>query len=127
MASVRAAPKERAAVVLTRLNDVDGWELYRAAARATDALVCTIALRPDAAAAGVDYGVWRGEDGEPSATGVIDWASIEGALTDADRDGVLREILAAYHAALPELRGGVELRLGEPDEDADDDDYEDDD
>ncbi len=91
-------------VIAERLTDLGGWELYRLALEDGDDVVSTIALR--SGASGVDYGVWRREDAEPSATGSLDRAEDE-AWSDAAREATLQEILAIYAAKMPELRGGV--------------------
>ena len=91
-------------VIAERLADLGGWELYRFALEHGDDVVSTIALRRGEG--GVDYGVWRRKDAEPSATGMIERAAESGWDDDA-REATLQEILGIYAAQMPELRGGV--------------------
>jgi hypothetical protein len=91
-------------VIAERLADLGGWELYRFALEHGDDVVSTIALRRGAG--GVDYGVWRRKDAEPSATGTLERAAESGWDDDA-REAALQEILGIYAAEMPELRGGV--------------------
>jgi hypothetical protein len=109
-------------VIAERLADLGGWELYRFALEHDDDVVATIALRHGAS--GVEYGVWRQKNAEPSATGilVLDHAG-ESAWSDAAREAALQEILAIYAAEMPELRAGVVFAIdgaGRADDEADD-------
>jgi hypothetical protein len=106
-------------VIVERLPDLGGWELYRLALEQDDDVVATIALRKGAG--GVEYGVWRREDAEPSATGLLDRAA-ESAWSDVTRELTLQEVLAIYAKELPELRGGVVFKIDGAAEDTDDDD-----
>lgn len=90
-------------VIAERLPNLGAWELYLFTGEESAKTVCKVALRagtPD----GVEYGVFRGEDGEPSATGAI---APRGSWSDEAREDVLKEILTIYGSKLPELRGGV--------------------
>ncbi len=90
-------------VIAERLPNLGAWELYLFTGEESARTVCKVALRtgtPD----GVEYGVFRGEDGEPSATGAI---APRGSWSDEAREDVLKEILTIYGSKLPELRGGV--------------------
>lgn len=90
-------------VIAQRLPDLGAWEFYLFSLDDSRDTVCKIALRAGSPE-GVEYGVFRGEDGEPSATGVL--AQPE-TWSDEAREDALKEILSAYRAKLPELRGGV--------------------
>jgi hypothetical protein len=90
-------------VIAERLADLGAWEMYRFTVEDTDEVVCTVALRPGGG--DIEYGVFRGEDGEPSATGLV--ARDGRPWSDAAREGALEEILDAYEPKLPALRGHV--------------------
>ncbi len=126
-------------VVAERLSDLGAWEFYLFTGETSGDTICKVALRagtPD----GVEYGVFRKEDGEPSATGAI---APKESWSDEAREDVLKEILTIYAARIPELRGGVvfdfysernaheedddEDLYGDGDDDEDDDDDEGDD
>jgi hypothetical protein len=94
-------------VVGERLHDLGSWELYRFARRDSERVECTVALLPT----GLDvaYGVYRATDAEPSASGNI--VREPGAWSDAARESVLKEILAAYRPELPGLAAGFEFDL----------------
>jgi hypothetical protein len=104
---------EEDTVVGERLQDLGPWEFYRFSRRNSGHIECTVALLPTGE--DVAYGVYRGSDAEPSASGTIvregeDWSN-------ATREVVLNEILAAYRPELPTLAAGVELELaGDPDD-----------
>lgn len=121
-------------VIVERLPSVGAWELYLFRGEETGETVCKVALRPGAPD-GVEYGVFRGEDGEPSATGTLAQPT---RFSDVEREDVLKELLTIYASKLPALRGGVEFDFycerdeqgdveeedarGEDDDGADDDD-----
>lgn len=90
-------------VVAERLSDLGAWEFYLFSLDDSGAAVCKVALRTGHAE-GVEYAVFRGEDGEPSAAGVI---AQPDPWSDEAREDVLKELLTIYAAKLPELRGGV--------------------
>ncbi len=46
--------------------------LYRFADEETDDVVCKVALRAEDDAHEVEYGIWRADDAEPSATGRLE-------------------------------------------------------
>ena len=60
---------EGSRVVAERQTNLGQWEMYRFSDEETDEVVCRIALWPDDERDQVEYGVWRKEDAEPSATG----------------------------------------------------------
>jgi len=122
---MRAVEKggEGSAVVVERLSNLGLWELYRFSDEETDDVICKIALRPDEDRDLVEYGVWRREDAEPSATGSLERAYPE-VWGDEDREAVLREIAGIYEEGLPETRNGLEFCLGELRDDDDDDEEE---
>ncbi|UQA56452.1 hypothetical protein [Polyangium aurulentum] len=111
---------EGGAVVVERLSNLGLWELYRFSDEETDDVICKIALRPDEDRDLVEYGVWRREDAEPSATGSLE-RDYPQAWDDEDREAVLREIAGIYAEGLPETRNGLEFCLGELRDDDDDD------
>jgi hypothetical protein len=100
--------EESEIVIVERLTNLEDWEVYRFAGEDTDEAVCKVVLRADDGV--VEYGVWKGDDAEPSATGSVAW---EGPWGDEVRERVLREIVGAYEEALPEVRNGVEFAIGE--------------
>jgi hypothetical protein len=103
--------QEPEAVVAQRQADLGGWELYRVVRQDDDDAVCVVALRAAARAdEGVLYGVYRGADAEPSASGTI--GRVAAPWSDAAREAVLREILAAYVAQLPALAGPLGFDFG---------------
>ncbi|AUX40001.1 uncharacterized protein SOCE26_013960 [Sorangium cellulosum] len=111
-------------VIAERLPDLGAWEFYTLAFEDSGDAVCTVALRTGALD-GVEYGIFRGEDGEPSATGAI---AQPGSWSDEAREDALKAILTIYSGQLPELRGGVVFDFyGEREDDYDDDDANDDD
>ena len=128
-------------VIAERLPDLGEWEFYLFSLEDSGDAVCKVALRGSSTDS-VEYGVFRGEDGEPSATGAI---APPGRWSDEAREDALKEIMTIYGDNLPELRGGVlfdfysereldEGDAGEEDEedsqeedDSNDDDDEDDD
>ena len=91
------------AVIAERLPNLGAWEFYVLRGEESGDTVCKVALRPGASD-GVEYGIFRREDGEPSATGAI---LPPGSWSDDAREAFLKEILTIYEAKLPELRGGV--------------------
>ena len=124
---------EEERVIAERLPDLGVWEFYLFLLEDSGDPVCKVALRagtPD----GVEYGVFRGDEGETSASGAI---AQRGNWSDEAREDALKEILTAYGAELPALRSGVvfdfygERELDEEDEDdnedEDDEDEEDED
>ncbi|WP_437318568.1 hypothetical protein [Sorangium sp. So ce385] len=109
---------ENGRVIAERLPDLGAWEFYTLAFEDSGDTVCKVALRMGALD-GVEYGIFRGEDGEPSATGTI---APPGSWSDEAREDALKEILTIYSGQLPELRGGVAFDFyGEREEDYDDD------
>jgi hypothetical protein len=107
----------RETVIAQRLPDLGTWEFYLFALGDSGDTVCKVALRADGAE-GVEYGVFRREDGEPSATGVL---ARSGSWSDEAREDALKEILTIYRSKLPELRGGVLFDLYCERQDDDDD------
>jgi hypothetical protein len=113
-------------VIGERLADLGAWEMYRFAPEDGEEAVCTVALLPASPgppdAAEVAYAVFRGADGEPSASGTIarDGATRGGPRWDDEaRCAVLEEILLAYRPRLPALKAGVVFDIaGEPEEPA---------
>jgi hypothetical protein len=109
-------------VIAERLPNLGTWEFYLFSLEDSDETVCKVALRAGGAD-GVEYGVFRGEDGEPSASGAI---AQRGSWSDEAREDALKEILTAYGAKLPELRSGVIFDFyGERESDEDEEDDED--
>ena len=92
-------------VIAERLPSLGAWELYLFRGEESAKTVCKVALRPGTPD-GVEYGVFRGEDGEPSATGAL---AQPASWSDEERGDVLKEILTIYESRLPALRGGVEF------------------
>ncbi|MGK3990620.1 hypothetical protein WME99_46675 [Sorangium sp. So ce136] len=123
---------EKDRVIAERLPDLGAWEFYTLAFERSGDTICKVALRAGALD-GVEYGVFRGEDGEPSATGAI---AQPGSWSDEAREDVLKEVLTIYSGQLPELRGGVMFDFygeresyyitGDDDDDNDDDDNDND-
>jgi hypothetical protein len=96
--------KRRAEVVIAeRLPDIGAWELYLLTGEESGVTVCKVALRAGTPE-GVEYGIFRGEDGEPSATGAL---APPGSWSDEAREDALKELLTIYRSKLPALRGGV--------------------
>jgi hypothetical protein len=96
--------KRRAETVIAeRLPDLGTWELYVLKGVESGDTVCKVALRPGTPD-GVEYGVFRGEDGEPSAAGAL---GPRGSWSDEAREDALKELLTIYRSKLPALRGGV--------------------
>lgn len=99
--------RKQETLIAERLPDLGAWEFYVFTGEESGDTICKVALRagtPD----GVEYGVFRGEDGEPSATGAI---APPGSWGDEAREDALKEILTIYEDKLPELRGGVMFDL----------------
>lgn len=113
-------------VIAERLPDLGALEFYRFTLEDSGDTVCKVALRTGTSD-GVEYGVFRGEDGEVSASGTL---PAPGSWSDEAREDALKEILTIYGDKLPEVRHGVVFDFyGErepPDEDdAADDEYDD--
>ena len=105
-------PAEEAGnVVVERLSNVWAWEMYRFAEENTDQVVCKVALRVDDH--DVEYGIWSGDDAEPSATGTVEWGHDEKEWGDEAREEVLREIMGAYEEKLPLRHRVVEFEIGD--------------
>ena len=113
--------KRRAETVIAeRLPDLGAWELYVLTGVESGATVCKVALRPGTPD-GVEYGVFRGEDGEPSASGAL---APRGSWSDEAREDALKELLTIYRSKLPALRGGVMFDFYCEREEEDEDDLE---
>lgn len=117
-------------IVVERLTDLGEWEMYCFADELSDEPVCKAAIHVDGVE--VEYGVWRHEEGEPSATGKFLWDDA-GEWDDAARERVIRHLVGIYEEQMPEVKAGLVFHLGmideEPGEDEgdeeDDDDEED--
>jgi hypothetical protein len=114
---------EGSRVIAERQSNLGLWELYRLSDEETDEVVCKIALRPDEDRDQVEYGVWRKEDAEPSATGSLE-RDLAKEWADEDREAVLREIAGIYEEGLPETRNGIAFYIGEIAEEDEEDDEE---
>jgi hypothetical protein len=113
--------KRRAETVIAeRLPDLGAWELYVLTGVESGVTVCKVALRPGTPD-GVEYGVFRGEDGEPSAAGAL---APRGSWSDEAREDALKELLTIYRSKLPALRGGVMFDFYCEREEEDEDDLE---
>ena len=110
---------KEAQIIVERLTNLGLWELYRFADEESDSVICKVALCIGAIDE-VEYGIWRGEDAEPSAMGSVEWNGSE--WNDQIREDKLREILSAYKNALPEIQQGLDFQIGEPDDLEDDGD-----
>ncbi|MBK9265170.1 MAG: hypothetical protein IPM54_35990 [Polyangiaceae bacterium] len=117
--------KQTNMVVVERMTNLGAWELYRFADEGTDEVICKMALRHDDQTDAVEYGVWRRDDTEPSATGRLD-LEVEDGWSDEARELALGEIARIYSQGLPETANGLLYKIGE-EEDEEDDDAEDDD
>lgn len=114
-------------VAVERLSNLGDWEMYRFADEMMDNAVCRVALRPDGES--IEYGIWRKDDAEPSATGKLEWDDDDEWGNEA-REAVLARIASIYADGLPEVKKGLAFHiapLDEDDEDDGDDDDEDDD
>jgi len=100
--------EELGKLIVERMSNLGEWELYRFADEETDEVVCKIALRGDAGE--IEYGVWRKEDVEPSATGSLDGEEPWG---DAERERVLQEIARIYEDGVPEVVRGLKFQIGD--------------
>lgn len=55
---------DTAMATVERLSNLDAWELYRFVGHGTHAVLCTVAVRADAASRSVEYAVWYPPDAE---------------------------------------------------------------
>ena len=105
-------------VVVQRMSNLVEWEMYRFADNASDEVVCKIVLRVDESANKVEYGIWRADEAEPSATGRIE-RDREGAWQDGERKSMLAQIAEIYEQGIPEGTRGLDFQIGDV-EDGDD-------
>ena len=109
-------------IVVERMTNLGEWELYRLADEESDEVVCKVGLR---AGGDVEYGIWRKEEAEPSATGTLQRDGAAG-WGDEAREQVLRKLAGIYEEGMPEVERGLVFRIGDVEEDAEDDGDEDD-
>lgn len=107
--------EEHVNIIVERMVDLGGWELYRFTDDDSDEVVCKIALRLEDAGSAVEYGVWRKEESEPSATGSLDLERVVEWGDDA-RERTLRGIATIYEDGMPEVMKGLSFSIGEVDE-----------
>jgi hypothetical protein len=118
---------EKGSVVAERLPDLGAWELYLFSLEDSGDTVCKVALQAGAPD-GIEYGVFYGEDGEPSASGTV---AQPRSWSDETREDALKEILTIYSAKLLALSSGVvfdfygERKPEEHERDEDEDEDED--
>lgn len=132
-----AEKQERGRVIAERLSGIDDWEMYRLFDVKAQEPVCSVTLRHQAAAAAVEYAVWRErEDGdEPGATGTIEWKAEGAAFGDDAREVVLRQIAHRYEEdlAVPQdelvfrLDGSAGDELGDDEADGEEDEEDEED
>ncbi len=106
-------------VIVERMNNLGEWELFRFSDEETDEIVCKMALRHDEPKDLVEYGVWRKQDAEPSATGTLETSAEE--WDDEAREKTLETIADIYRNGLPEIANGLVFKIGEDDADEEED------
>lgn len=115
-------------LVVRRLSDLDGWELYRASQSVAWSLA-TIAILPPAADRRMEYALFRNDagaasiDAEPLVKGHVDTAPSPSAprWDDDARREVLRAILEQTEDELGVGPVLVDLQLGDEDDDEEED------
>lgn len=112
-------------VAVERLSNLGEWEMYRLADELSDEVVCKIALKTDGVE--VEYGVWRREDGEPSAIGkfLLEAWEDDGEWGDEAREWVLKQVAGIYEEEMPEVKRGLVFYWGEEEDDDDGEEGED--
>jgi hypothetical protein len=113
-------------VTAERLSSLGDWEMYRLLDEDALEPVCSVALRPGAVRAAVEYGVWREhEDGEePGTTGTIEWPVEAKEWGDGGREDVLRQVVYRYEEDLGIDPSRLAFRFEGPPEGDDDENEE---